>query len=162
MRKAIVGTGQGGTVDISAIASINIDSEVTVYEQIENHVQFAVASGRANTGDQLPSVRELSERLAVNPNTVAKAYRDLEVMGIVYTRRGMGVYIAPGADAKCREKCLAHLVERLHTVTAEAKAAGSAVAEVSEVVRACEFRVQIHALRRRAERSRGPREEALI
>src|SRR5689334_5145904 len=76
---------------ITMLASIDIHSTVAVYIQIENHIQFAIASGKLKAGDQLPSVRELSERLNVNPNTVAKAYRDLEVMGLLYTRRGMGV-----------------------------------------------------------------------
>ncbi len=71
--------------------NINIYSDVAVYEQIENHVQFAIASGRLKSGDQLPTVRALSEKLDINPNTVAKAYRDLEVMGLLYARRGMGV-----------------------------------------------------------------------
>jgi GntR family transcriptional regulator len=117
------------------MASIDIDSEVAVYVQIENHVQFGVAAGRLKPGDQLPSVRELSERLEVNPNTVAKAYRDLEVMGIVYTRRGMGVFINQGAEAKCRDKSWSRLVGRLHQTAAEAKSAGMDEKEVVEVVR---------------------------
>lgn len=134
MRRLRADVGSGNAADVSLMTSISFDSEVAVYEQIENHVQFAVASGRAKTGDQLPSVREMSERLGVNPNTVAKAYRDLEVMGIVFTRRGMGVFIAPGADAKGRSKCLGQLIDRLHTVAAEAKASGLTLGEVSEVV----------------------------
>ena len=55
------------------LSSIDIHSSVAVYVQIENHVQFAISSGKLKPGDQLPSVRELSERLEVNPNTVAKA-----------------------------------------------------------------------------------------
>jgi len=116
------------------LASIDINSSVAVYVQIENHVQFAVAAGRLKPGDQLPSVRELSERLGVNPNTVAKAYRDLEVMGLVYTRRGMGVFINKGVEAKCREECRTRTVERLHEVTAEAKSAGMTTEEVLEVI----------------------------
>lgn len=123
------------TADTSMMANVDIDSEVAVYVQIENHVQFAIASGRLTAGDQLPSVRELSERLKVNPNTVAKAYRDLEVMGLLYTRRGMGVFINEGAESKGREKCRSRLVNRLHEIAAEAKAAGMDEKEVGEVVR---------------------------
>jgi len=118
------------------IPSIDIHSSVAVYVQIENHVQFAVAAGRLKPGDQLPSVRELSERLGVNPNTVAKSYRDLEVMGLLYTRRGMGVFINKGIEAKCREDCRKRLIARLHEVTAEAKSAGMARKDVLEVVEA--------------------------
>ena len=116
------------------IPSIDIHSSVAVYVQIENHVQFAIASGRLKPGDQLPSVRELSERLNVNPNTVAKAYRDLEVMGLLYTRRGMGVFVNKGIESKCREDCRKRIIGRLHEVVAEAKAAGMTSKEVQEIV----------------------------
>ncbi|MCX5772504.1 MAG: GntR family transcriptional regulator [Candidatus Hydrogenedentes bacterium] len=106
------------------IQSIDIHSSVAVYVQIENHVQFAIASGRLKPGDRLPSVRELSERLGVNPNTVAKSYRDLEVMGLLYTRRGMGVFIDKDVEAKCGQDCRKRIIGRLFVVVAEAKAAG--------------------------------------
>ena len=93
------------------LTSVNIYSSVAVYTQIENEVQFAIASGKLKEGDQLPSVRELSERVKVNPTTIAKAYRDLEVMGLLYTRRGMGVYINKGVQKACRERCAARIVQ---------------------------------------------------
>ncbi len=117
--------------------NIDIDSSVPVYVQIENHVQFAIASGRMKPGDQLPSIRELSEGLNVNPNTVAKAYRDLEIMGLVYTRRGMGVYVNKGAEAKCRQRCHERIVGQIHEVVAEAKAAGMTSIEVKELAKKC-------------------------
>lgn len=116
------------------LTSIDIHSSVAVYVQIENHVQFAISSGRLKPGDQLPSVRELSERLGVNPNTVAKAYRDLEVMGLLYTRRGMGVFVNKGIESKCREDCRKRIIGRLHEVAAEAKAAGMPQKEILDVV----------------------------
>ena len=73
-------------------------------------------------------MRELSERLGVNPNTVAKAYRDLEVMGLLYTRRGMGVFINKGIEAKCREDCRKRIIGRMYEVVAEAKAAAPRLA----------------------------------
>ena len=116
--------------------SIDIHSSVAVYVQIENHVQFAIASGRLKPGDQLPSVRELSERLGVNPNTVAKSYRDLEVMGLLYTRRGMGVFVNKNIEGKCREDCRKRIIGRMHEVVAEAKAAGMTRKEINDVVEA--------------------------
>lgn len=118
------------------IQSVDIHSSVAVYVQIENHVQFAISSGKLKPGDRLPSVRELSERLQVNPNTVAKAYRDLEVMGLLYTRRGMGVFVNKAIEQKCREDCRKRLIGRLHEVVGECKAAGLAVDEVVSVVKA--------------------------
>lgn len=122
---------------LAMLASIDIHSSVAVYVQIENHVQFAIASGRLGSGDQLPSVRELSERLVVNPNTVAKAYRDLEVMGLLYTRRGMGVFVNKGVENKCREECRKRIIGRIHEVVAEAKAAGMTNREVNDLVGLC-------------------------
>ena len=116
------------------LANIDIHSSVAVYVQIENQVQFAIAAGKLKPGDQLPSVRELSERLEVNPNTVAKAYRDLEVMGLLYTRRGMGVFINKGIEVKCREDVRRRIVGRLHEVAAESKAAGLSNAEIKDVI----------------------------
>lgn len=119
------------------LSSIDITSSVAVYAQIENHVQFAIASGKLGPGDQLPSVRELSERLEVNPNTVAKAYRDLEVMGLLYTRRGMGVFVNKNIEGKCREQCRKRIIDRMFEVSAEAKAAGIDNKDVIEIVKKC-------------------------
>lgn len=119
---------------LQMLSSIDIHSSVAVYLQIENHVQFAITAGRLNAGDQLPSVRELSERLDVNPNTVAKAYRDLEVMGLLYTRRGKGVFVRDGITEKCRDTCLQRIVARMHEVMLEARVAGMDPKIVTEIV----------------------------
>jgi len=116
------------------LSSVDIQSSVAVYLQIENHVQFAISAGRLKPGDQLPSMLELSKQLNVNQNTVAKAYRDLEVMGLLYTRRGMGVYINKGTEASCRANCRHRVIERAHEVVGEAKAAGMTNAEVLDVM----------------------------
>jgi GntR family transcriptional regulator len=115
------------------LEGINVRSRVAVYLQVENHVQYAIASGKLKHGDQLPSVRELSERLGVNPNTVAKSYRDLEVMGLLYTRRGMGVFINEGVRAKCKEECNKKIFAKLHEVISEAKASGLSKKDIMEV-----------------------------
>ena len=119
------------------LESIDIHSSVAVYVQIENHVQFAIASGKVKAGDRLPTVRDLAQKLNVNPNTVAKAYRDLEVMGYLFSRQGMGVFIAKGIEAKCREAVRRRIISRLHEVGAEAKAAGMSTREIKEVVSRC-------------------------
>jgi GntR family transcriptional regulator len=116
------------------LKTVNIRSNVAVYVQIENQVRFAVASGKLKAGDQLPSVRELSERLNINPNTVAKAYRDLEVMGYLYTRRGMGVFINKGVSDKCKDDCRRSILSRLYEVLLEAKAAGLATGDIKDSV----------------------------
>ena len=114
--------------------SVNIHvSSVAVFMQIENLIQFALASGTLKPGDKLPAVRELAEKLGHNMNTVGKAYRDLEVMGIVYTRRGMGVFINKGIGANNSVQCHRKIAERLYEVTCEAKAAGMTLPQVKEL-----------------------------
>lgn len=116
------------------LSHVDIHSSVAVYIQIENQVRFAIASGKLKATDKLPSVQELSKRLGINQNTVAKAYRDLEVMGLVYTRRGMGVFIQKGVQAKCREDVRRHILTRLHEAISEAKAAGLNKKDVVDAV----------------------------
>ena len=115
---------------------IDFNSSVAVYVQIENQVQFAIASGRLKADERLPCVRELADRLGVNPNTVAKAYRDLQVMGLIYSRRGMGVFVNRGVGKKCREECHRRIIGRIHEVAAEAKAATMPLKDVREIVEA--------------------------
>ena len=119
------------------LENINIESSIAVYIQIENQVQFAIASGELKAGDQLPAVLKLAEKLGLNPNTVAKAYRDLEVMGYLYMRRGMGCFVAKGIEAKCRDTVRRRLVVRLHEVVAEAKAAGISASQVGSLTAKC-------------------------
>lgn len=118
-------------------SNINVHSAIAVYVQIENQVQFAIASGKLGPGDRLPSVQKLAKEIGVNPNTVAKAYRDLEVMGYLYTRRGMGVFIEKGIDGKCRENVRKQVIGRLHEVVAEAKSAGISKTEVKSLTDKC-------------------------
>ena len=116
---------------------IDMRSQVAVYVQIENQIQYAISSGELKEGDQLPSVRELSIRLEVNPNTVAKSYRDLQVMGLLTSRRGMGVYVIKGAEAKCREESRRRVIERLYEVAMEAKACGMPSTELRDLAKKC-------------------------
>jgi len=115
---------------------IDFHGSVAVYVQIENQVRFAIASGRLKGDERLPCVRELADRLGVNSNTVAKAYRDLQVMGLIYSRRGMGVFVNRGVVKKCRVECHRHIIERIHEVAAEAKAAAIPLKDVREIVEA--------------------------
>lgn len=76
-----------------------------LYVQVVNQIKLLVSSGRLATGDQLPPVRKLAEQLLINPNTVARAYRELETLGVVSTRRGAGVFVAEsGSPFSSKEK----------------------------------------------------------
>jgi GntR family transcriptional regulator len=101
-------------------------------EQLAQQVRFAVAAGDLRPGDRLPSVRALAAAAIVNPNTIGKAWRDLEREGVLEPRPGAGVYVAPGALAVCiaaRAKVLRDRVERL---VADAWSAGLGRAELEQ------------------------------
>jgi GntR family transcriptional regulator len=103
-------------------------------EQIQDQVRFAVAAGRLVPGDRLPSVRGLAAQALVNPNTVAKAYRELEREGTVETRPGDGVFVAGGATALCASLSSRVVGERVTRAVEEALAAGLSASAVRALV----------------------------
>lgn len=80
--------------------SLEFHTGIPVYRQIMNHVQAAVATGKLAAGDALPSIRALHEKLQVNPNTVAKAYRELQQLGLIASEHGSGCFVAPDATRR--------------------------------------------------------------
>src|SRR4051794_41982580 len=83
------------------VLSVRPDSPVPIYEQIAAQVVFGVAAGDPPPGDLVPSVRDLAQRLLVNPNTVARAYQDLERIGVLESKRGRGMEVTAKAPALC-------------------------------------------------------------
>src|SRR5215471_10133478 len=85
---------------------LNPDSGVPLYLQLIEHVKHAIDTGAIRAGEQLPSVRQMAEDLLINPNTVARAYRDLEQEGILDLKHGSGAFIRDSvvARAKLMEK----------------------------------------------------------
>jgi GntR family transcriptional regulator len=79
--------------------TIDFQSGVPFYRQIIDQIQFAIADGRLRCGDRLPTVRQLAVDLKINPNTVARAYQELEIKGVVNTQMGTGTFIG---DEKVR------------------------------------------------------------
>lgn len=70
-----------------------LDDKLPIYLQIINYLKKDIIAGILKPGDKLPSVRELSAELKVNPNTISRVYQEIEREGITYTQRGMGTYI---------------------------------------------------------------------
>ena len=73
---------------------ISPNDGVPIYQQIVNQVKYLLASGRLSAGEELPPIRVLAEKLVVNPNTVARAYRELETAGLVEKRRTAGTFVS--------------------------------------------------------------------
>src|SRR6266849_9335293 len=98
--------------------SFNIDTAhpTPLYHQLERSIRFAIATGKLALGDQLPTVRQLAVDLRINANTVAKVYAELERLGIVETRRGVGTFVKArhfeAARDKDRERELRELEDR--------------------------------------------------
>ena len=108
---------------------------VPIYAQLVKQIKLLVSSGRLQPGEQLPPVRKLAEQLLVNPNTVARAYRELESEGIVSSRQGSGVFVTDGASPLARREQNRLLLERIDMLLAEARQMKVDVDAVVKLVR---------------------------
>lgn len=91
-----------------------------IFEQIAFGVKSAVARGELNPGDRLPSVRELAKELAINPNTVARAYDALESSGVIVRRQGSGCFVAERSPSLLKTERVRRLDELLERALTEA------------------------------------------
>src|SRR6476646_3220769 len=108
---------------------------VPIYLQIVNQVKYLVASGRLAPGEELPAIRVLAEQLTVNPNTVARAYRELEVAGVVEKRRTAGTFVSDAGSPLARRERLKILTERIDALLAEARQLGVRTEDLIELLR---------------------------
>ena len=115
---------------------IEFNSGIPVYKQIINHICAALASGALKEGDRLPTLRHLHEKLEINPNTVAKAYRELELRGIIASERGSGSFVKTGANAvKLTDAERAERLENLYRrMLADATISGLTESEVIQYI----------------------------
>lgn len=115
--------------------SLDATNGVPFYKQIILQVELAIADGRLATGDQLPTVRSLAVDLQVNPNTVARAYSELEIRGIVNTQQGTGTFVSDKkvelSDVE-REKILA---EMTRTFISNSASYGFSLQEIASYIR---------------------------
>jgi len=112
---------------------INPSGGIPIYMQIINQVKRATASGLMKAGDQMPSVRELAIELTVNPNTVAKAYQELEREGVIRTVRGVGTFITEKEIKIVHEERVRALQSAIDSALVEAHHLGFAEAEVRKI-----------------------------
>ncbi len=87
-----------------------------IYEQIANQIRYRIVSGQLRPGDELPTIRGLAEKLRVNPNTVARAYREMEQEGLLEKRRTTGTFVAELTERRSiaeRRRILAPLLDKL-------------------------------------------------
>lgn len=115
------------------------DDGVPIYLQIVNQVKYLVASGRLEPGEEMPPIRVLADRLIVNPNTVARAYRELETAGVVEKRRTAGTFVSSNGSPLARHEQVKILTQRADALLAEARQLGFTVDEVVDLVRQRNF-----------------------
>ena len=114
-----------------SLVSVNPRDRTPIYAQLERGLRAAIATGRLQPGDQLPTVRQLAVDLEVNANTVARVYSELERAGVLETRRGVGSFVRATRDeARSRDEHAQRLQAFATHVLAEAADAGFDVEEV--------------------------------
>ncbi len=118
---------------------ISAQDGVPIYMQIVQQVKMLVAAGRLSAGEELPPIRTLAEQLVVNPNTVARAYRELELAGIVEKRRTAGTYVTEQGSPLAKRERMKLLTERIDQLLVEAEHMSVSLEEIQKLV------VQRHA-----------------
>src|SRR5579871_5185206 len=107
---------------------------VPIYLQVVNQIKYLVAAGRLAAGEELPPIRVLATQLLVNPNTVARAYRELELAGVVVKRRTAGTYVSASGSPLARRERLKILSERIDALLAEARQMGLEVDHIIDLI----------------------------
>ncbi|HEY6339671.1 MAG TPA: GntR family transcriptional regulator [Candidatus Sulfotelmatobacter sp.] len=115
--------------------ALDLRSGVPVYRQIIDQVRGGVAAGALTAGDQLPTVRQLAVDLAINPNTVMRAYRELELGGMLETHQGTGTFVAKKKPEKNNAERERQLTQMVGEFAARAGAAGFTVEDLLEGLR---------------------------
>jgi GntR family transcriptional regulator len=95
---------------------LDTKSGVPIYRQIIEQVKYAIARGELEPGDRLPTVRQLAVDLSINPNTVVRAYRELEIAGVLDTQQGSGTFVGkerPAIDALEKQRMLDQILTEL-------------------------------------------------
>jgi GntR family transcriptional regulator len=107
---------------------------VPIYLQVMQQIKYLIASGRLQPGEELPSIRTLAEQLLVNPNTIARAYRELELAGVVEKRRTAGTYVSENGSPLARKERLKLINERIDRLLVEAFQMGFDLDDVLKLV----------------------------
>ena len=110
---------------------------VPLYLQLERQIKQFIATGRLTAEDELPPVRVLAQQLVVNPQTVVRAYRELEMAGLIYKRRGAGTYVSAQGTPYTEEECRRILSERANSLLVEARSLGFDLEKTIDLVRQC-------------------------
>ncbi len=112
---------------------INFSSGVPIYLQLMEQIKHAVDTGAIRGGEQLPTIRKIAEELTMNPNTVAKAYRELEREGIIDVRHGSGAYVAEPKTSSTKTAAIRKAAEALREAIETGQTLGLSESELRRV-----------------------------
>jgi len=107
---------------------------VPVYRQIVNQVKYMIASGRLRSGEELPTIRALAERLLINPNTVVHAYAEMEKEGVIVCRHGCGSFVADSAPRRTGEESAQALAGKVDSLLTDAEHLNLDLNEVLQLI----------------------------
>ncbi len=122
---------------------IQPNNGIPIYDQVVRQVKFGVAAGAIVPGELVPSVREMAKQLAINPNTVSRAYRQLQDDEVLEQIRGTGLQVAQDAKKLCRTERSELVRERLRGVLSEARRGGLSDEEITKI-----FNSELKSLKR--------------
>ena len=123
---------------------VDTASRLPIYQQLAQQIREAIARGELEPAVGLPSVRQLSRELVINPNTVARAYRELEQAGVVVKRSTAGTFVSDAGSPLARRERLKILTERIDALLAEAHQMNIDVDEVIALLRQRDETLHIH------------------
>lgn len=112
---------------------INFSSGVPIYLQLMEQIKHAVDTGAIRGGEQLPTIRKIAEELTMNPNTVAKAYRELEREGVIDVRHGSGAYVAEPKASSTKAAAIQKTAEALREAIETGRTVGLSESELRRV-----------------------------
>ncbi|MFA7660234.1 MAG: GntR family transcriptional regulator [Anaerovoracaceae bacterium] len=114
---------------------LDLKSRASIYEQIVDNIKELIIADVLSAEEKLPSVRELSKTLTVNPNTIQKAYRELEYQGFIYTVSGLGTFVSAAADKEVDAKRVGEVTEELRRSIRELRFLGLPQEQVSMLLK---------------------------
>src|SRR5262245_10527187 len=115
--------------------SITLTDGVPIYRQIVNQVKYLVASGLLQPGEELPPIRTLALQLKVTPNTIVKAYHELEISGVVHKRQGSGTFVSEGRLKLALRERRRVIEQRIDALLAEAHHLNFTAEDILRMVR---------------------------
>jgi GntR family transcriptional regulator len=123
---------------------LNPTSGIPIYKQLKDQIRHLIEIGALKQGDQLPSLRTLSEMLVINPNTVVRVYRELELEGVIEVSHGLGAFIATTNEKKAKTQRVKDAQEEIRHMIETFKKKGLTIDEIRRLMEAAFMQLEVH------------------